>query len=211
MWSGRWYLVLVTMLAMWLGAGSALAEEALSPEQMIARADAVVQKAQDLHDQALAALKKAQASGDPSAIADANSVLTTIKGVLRKAEHDRMALKEAIAKGNLEEARSIFDGILVAEEATNAVDSALATVGGSGIDASVEGTDALDVGSDDGQPTLDPNDPLSEYTGSYDSRQDDRSGYTTDTGGNTGGKTNDGASSGADDLLEGSPTGSALD
>jgi|GEM_PF-3597882 len=209
MWLERWYLIVVAMFALWLGAGSARAEETLTPEQMIARADAVVQKAQDLHDKALAALKKAQASGDPSAIADANSVLTTIKGVLRKAEHDRMALKEAIAKGNLEEARSIFDGILVAEEATNAVDSALATVGGSGIDASVEGTDALDVGSDDGQPTLDSNDPLSEYTGEYDNRQDDRTGYTTDTGSDDG-KTDATSGSGADDLFEGSPTGSAL-
>jgi hypothetical protein len=210
--------VLAVVVALMLaGVKSVQAVERLTPEQMIAKADAVVKKAQDLQDRALEALRAARAGGDPSAIADANNVLTTIKGVLKKAERDRTALKEALANGNLEEAASIFEGIDVANEALAGAEGALASVGGAGFDASVGGDETLDVDADPNQPGLDDDDSLDDYLNDYDDRTADRTGYTSDTGyssgkgGIRGGKSNDGATSPGDELVEASPTGSALD
>ncbi len=211
MWRGRWATILAAALILVATSYStpSRAAESLTAEQMLAKADAVVARAQQLYDQALAALAKAQASGDPSAIADANNVLTTVKGVLKKAERDRLALKEALAAGTLEDARSIFEGILVADEALNAVDSALASIGGTGDFSELGGGDLTDTSTDGSQPTLDTDSPFAEYTNQYDSSTDDRSGYDGDPGTLTQDPT--GVGSTCDDLCEGSPTGGALD
>lgn len=211
MWLTRWSVFAVALAVMLAGVRSVQAVERLTPEQMIAKADAIVKKAQDLQDRGLEALRAARAGGDPSAIADANNVMTTIKGVLKKAERDRTALKEAVANGNLEDAASIFEGIGVANEALAGAEGALASVGGAGFDASVGGDETLDVDADPNQPGLDDDDSLSDYLDDYDDRTGDRSGYTSDSSGVTGGKSTEGATSPGDDLVAGSPTGSALE
>jgi hypothetical protein len=211
MWLAKWSVFAVALAVVLGGVKNVRAEERLTPEQMIAKADAVVKKAQDLQDRALEALRAARASGDPSAIADANNVLTTIKGVLKKAERDNTALKEALANGNLEDAAAIFEGIGVALEALGAAEGALASVGGAGFDASVGGDETLDVDADGNQPGLDNDDAGDDYLDEYDDGTKDRAGYTSDSGGVTGGKNTDSATSSGDDLVAGSPTGSALD
>jgi len=94
---GRWASVLMA-LAVLLAVSRPVSAEQLTSAQMIARADAIVEKAQRLYDKVLAKLQEVRAANDPSVIADANNLLTTVKGILKKAERDRSALKEALAR-----------------------------------------------------------------------------------------------------------------
>jgi len=95
------------------------------------------------------------------------------------------------------EVLGIWGSLMVANEMLNSAEATYATLGVSGFEASVGGNEALDTNTDDAQPTLDSNDPLSDLMGSYNDRSGDRSGYSS-------GNNLDDLTTG-DDLVQGSP------
>jgi len=179
---------LMLPLAMMLMAGPALAKSAdeMSAAELQADAQRIVDKLQASYAAAVQAVADANASGDPSAIENANAALAKATTLLNKAQKDKTDLDKAVAEGKpLAAIKSIYDSLSEAEVFDNETQSALASITGTTTPTSTVPTGTLNTEQVGSQPTLTTEASNTAISGTFQTEGSEGTGYDTDRG--TGG------------------------
>lgn len=178
----------------------------MSAAELQADAQRIVDKLQGSYEAALKAVADANASGDPSAIENANAALTRGTTLLNKAQNDKKELDKAIADGKpIEEIRQVYAGLSEAEAMDTETQSALASVSGTGAPTTTGATGTLDTQTTGSQPALDTTEASNSISNSFQTTSGQGSGYETDKG--TGGRGTTSVDDTVIDQSSGTPTG----
>jgi hypothetical protein len=178
----HWALVVVCAFALTSFVDQAFAKD-LSPQEMLEAAEAAVNKMKQTHEEVLAKLKAAREAGDTAAITELNEILTGIKGTLKDAEKNLMALKEAVANGDAEGAAALFAKVEAAGDKMQEFKGQMHTVGGPGLEGSVEGKMEVQKEASDALPPTDEGNTVDQVTGDYVKEGDEGKGYENEQGG----------------------------
>lgn len=150
---------------------------------MLEAAEAAVKKMKETHEEVLVKLKAAREAGDTAAITELNEILTGIKGTLKDAEKNLMALKEAVANGDADGAAALFAKIDAATDKMQEFKGQMLTVGGPGLEGSVEGKMEVQKETAENLPPTDEKNTVDQVTGDYVKKGDEGTGYENEQGG----------------------------
>jgi hypothetical protein len=149
---------------------------------MLESAEAAIKKMKDTHEEVLTKLKAAREAGDTSAITELNEILTGIKGTLKDAEKNLLALKEAVANGDAEAALALYQKVDAAADKMLEFKGQMLTVGGPGLEGSVEGQMEVQKEAADDLPPGDEANAVDQVTGDYVEKGDEGTGFDNEQG-----------------------------